>query len=333
MRINNLTIVDGSYFLHRSLKVPEIYDLVHDGIRTGGVFQFLRLLSFELKDRGGLPLVVFDGGLSKRRLDVYPNYKRSEDKKDTAGKYESGVMSDSEKEEYEQSVEYLETYRFSRKYLIDLLGKLGIPTVIIKDVEGDDIIAVASRMDIVSKSVILTDDKDLIQLVNDNVELYRPMMKQSWDIDKLKEEFVSPHHYMMIKAIMGDGSDNIPQICKGVGIAKAKVLADEYYNNRGFIGIEEFLSNNMRYKWVQNLANTDYKTNLTNNIKLVDLISEDLPDKDLIESEVVKSIESSLSVKPSDIMISMELSKLGITEVDVAELVRIINMSRYNVSK
>ena len=331
MKIKKLAIVDGSYFLHRSLKVPEIYELMFNGVRTGGIFQFLRLLCYELKDQGGLPLVVFDGGLSPKRLEVYPNYKRSEDKLEDAKKFENNELTKEQKKIYEEGMEYLETYRYSRKVIIDILNKLGVPVVIMNQVEGDDIIAVASRMKEVGESVILTDDKDLIQLATPTTKIYRPMRKEEWTYDRLVEEFISPDHYMFIKAVVGDGSDNIPQVCKGVGGAKAKILADIYYSpNGGFEGIAKYLEDNKRYKWVQNLLNTDYVNNITRNLELVNLLGN-IYDSDNIKRNILELISNSLEVNCKDVDIIMTLAQLAITEVDVHELIRIIKMSRYNV--
>ena len=146
MRIGKLAIIDGSYFLHRSLRVPEIYNLHHEGTRTGGVLQFLRSITMELSKLGAYPIVVFDGGLSERRLGVYPNYKRNLDRASERERYEShkDEMTPEEIDEYEASQEYLDTYRFSRTNLIEILNKLSIPVFYLGGVEGDDLLSAIS---------------------------------------------------------------------------------------------------------------------------------------------------------------------------------------------
>ena len=71
-----ILIVDGSFLLHRVLSVPDIFALKNTkGVKTGGVYQFLRSLQREIINDGDYyPVVCFDKGLSKRRTDIDKNY-------------------------------------------------------------------------------------------------------------------------------------------------------------------------------------------------------------------------------------------------------------------
>ena len=76
---NKVLIIDGSYMIHRSLHIPEVFELkCSSGERTGGIFGFLRTLSSELRICGDyFPVVCFDEGLAPRRLAADPNYKKA----------------------------------------------------------------------------------------------------------------------------------------------------------------------------------------------------------------------------------------------------------------
>lgn len=326
MVINKLCIIDGSYFLHRSLKTPDIYDLTFNGVRTGGIFQFLRILTFNLDNLGAYPIVMFDGGLSKRRLEIHPDYKRSVQKQEERTRYEKGEMTQSEIEEYESSVEYLNTYRFSRSVITDILKKLGIPTMMEYGTEGDDLIAVATKL--AKNSIILTDDKDMIQLVSSKVTVKRPMTGQLWDEKELRSKgYRDGEHYMLTKAIVGDGSDNIPQLCKGVGEKKAVVLADNIMNNT----LSQFLADNGKYKYVKDLLDTDYINNLQRNISMVNLLGQ-IDNEEFISQVMMSALRTSYdSIIDVDGAMSILMS-YGIKEVDVPELVRMVQMSKYNIS-
>ena len=269
---------------------------------------------------------MFDGGLSKRRLEIHPDYKRSVQKQEERTRYEKGEMTQSEIEEYESSVEYLNTYRFSRSVITDILKKLGIPTMMEYGTEGDDLIAVATKL--AKNSIILTDDKDMIQLVSSKVTVKRPMTGQLWDEKELRSKgYRDGEHYMLTKAIVGDGSDNIPQLCKGVGEKKAVVLADNIMNNT----LSQFLADNGKYKYVKDLLDTDYINNLQRNISMVNLLGQ-IDNEEFISQVMMSALRTSYdSIIDVDGAMSILMS-YGIKEVDVPELVRMVQMSKYNIS-
>lgn len=335
LKINKLAAIDGSYFLHRSLRVPEIYELQYEGIRTGGVLQFLRSITMELNKLGAYPVVVFDGGLSPRRLEAFPNYKRTEDRAKDAKRYEEdqSSMTDQEIEEYEGSLEYLDTYRFSRNMLIKILRYISIPVLYLGGVEGDDLLSALSRSDISNETTILTEDRDMIQLVTPDTKIIRPIQGQVVTYDDLLKEYDSPRHFMEVKAIVGDGSDNVPQLCKGVGHAKALVLAREYLAN-GYQGVSDYLAANMRYKWVQKFSATDYKTQWDINRELVDLLRD--PDELIstnpsIMTIIESTIRESVSNSPQPMLAQSALAEYKINEVDMNELVSIAQLGKFHV--
>ena len=104
--------------------------------------------------------------------------------------------------------------------IIQYLKTLPVKTCSIDKVEADDIIAYFSRVipkDPLDKVFIVSSDKDFIQLVNENVIVYRPMEKEYYTeqtvIDKYK---MSPKNFILHKTLLGDNSDKIKGV-KGLG--------------------------------------------------------------------------------------------------------------------
>ena len=77
----------------------------------------------------------------------------------------------------------------------------------------------------VKKCTIVSSDKDFLQLVDDTVEIYAPVKKKSFTTANIKEELkVLPENYNVVKALLGDNSDNLQGV-KGLGI---KTLISEF---------------------------------------------------------------------------------------------------------
>jgi len=110
-------------------------------------------------------------------------------------------------------------------YVEPLTVAIGVPVVRVEGVEADDVIAtLAGRgRDAGLEVVIVSGDKDLMQLVGDGVSMVDTMKGRVWDPAAVEEKFgVPPQGVGEVLAIMGDSSDNIPGV-KGIG---AKGAAD-----------------------------------------------------------------------------------------------------------
>jgi 5'-3' exonuclease len=102
----------------------------------------------------------------------------------------------------------------------DYLDCLPLQQISMEKLEADDIIAYlakeASRTN--KKVTIVSSDKDFLQLINKNIEVYAPVKKKTFTIDNIKEEIqVLPENYNIVKALLGDNSDGLKGI-KGLGI-------------------------------------------------------------------------------------------------------------------
>ena len=124
----------------------------------------------------------------------------------------------------------------------ELVKAMGINYYEIDNYEADDIIGTFAEKCNNNKdfdAVIISSDKDLLQLITDEVEV--KLLKTSGSIRMTREEFINtygiePKRMVDLKALMGDASDNIPGV-KGIGEKTAISLLKEYgtlenlYNN------------------------------------------------------------------------------------------------------
>ena len=200
-RLNKVLIIDGSYMIHRALKVQELWDLKakSTGLRTGGIFGFLRSLNYEFKGYDYYPVVTWDSGLAQRRVEVYDKYKKHHlrtadrllhqcsNEADLSIKLEETFQDESTLNEVIRSVrdtlsagrietmnkldedDYRAQYRRQRDILITILHALGVPSIKINGWEGDDLMVLLTRLS--KESIVMTDDKDLIQLISPDVQI------------------------------------------------------------------------------------------------------------------------------------------------------------------
>ena len=292
---NRALIFDGSHALHRNLSVPNNWDMkTSTGIRTGGIFGVLRTIVKELKDYNYYPIVVFDGGLSKRRLDIYPNYKRTLDKQQ---------LNESVEEKTEEQLideEFRREYNSQRETLKQLLPLFNIPVICLDGWEGDDIIYVLTKL--CKDSIVVSDDKDLLQLIRDDetgrCRVRRAMREEFWDLNHLKENNVDIKEYISCKSIVGDGSDNIPSACYQVGEKTAPGLYQLYesvkLNNLNFPSTEEELNNVCKKL---NLPKRKAYINFNENQFLTNLLLTDLSlvDNDITQ-DIIDSVNNTLQV-------------------------------------
>ena len=109
--------------------------------------------------------------------------------------------------------------------------KMGVPVFAVPGFEADDVIGTLAGQS-AGEAVIITGDRDLMQLVNDHVNLYMPQKGLSdgvlIDGEKVKEKLgVRPDQVVDYKALVGDSSDNYPGI-NGIGPKTAVSLLEEY---------------------------------------------------------------------------------------------------------
>lgn len=208
-RNDHILIIDAMNTLIRSFSLLKAMN--PSGSHVGGLVGFLRSLGYVTRifDPTRV-IVVWDGkGGSGNRKNIDPNYKAQ---RATARITHWGLY-DTKEEETEALIGQL--YRVQ-----DYLECLPVHQLGIEKLEADDIIAhLAKKASSAGKKVtIVSSDKDFLQLIDKYVEVYAPVKKKTVTIDNVIEEIqVHPSNYNIVKALLGDNSDNLRGI-KGLGI-------------------------------------------------------------------------------------------------------------------
>lgn len=115
---------------------------------------------------------------------------------------------------------------------IDLIQQMGFTVAKVEGYEADDIIASYAKAyaNLGAKVKIITSDKDLFQLVNENISIYNPLKQDEVTTEDCIKKFgVGFERCLMAQAIIGDTSDNVPGI-KGIGVKGAAELITQYGN-------------------------------------------------------------------------------------------------------
>jgi len=195
----NTLIVDGPYLAHRSYQAP--YKLTtSDGKDATMIHSFIRSLnSFYKKFKPDRVIIAWEShGTPSWRKELIKSYKGTRNKVDNQ-------------------------YLYQLKDLQKLLALLEIEQFRAPCNEADDVMARLSisvnDLHIKYPLIIFTKDKDIMQLVGPECQIYDG--KTMYDIKKVEEKFfVKPEQIPDLLAIAGDKSDNIEGI-KGVGFKRA----------------------------------------------------------------------------------------------------------------
>ena len=333
MNIKKALIIDASYQIHRSLAVEQVYEFMDSkGRRTGAIYQYLRIVMAALRQFPGYyPISCFDKGRSPRRLNIYPNYKHELDNRT---QLENAKTNPELMAQLEQSMEYVDTYHSQREAIVEILRALGLPALIFEGWEGDDLQYITSRL--VDESIIMTDDKDLIQLLAPNIRIWRPIREELIDYTTYQSEHHDPQmrKFVMVKAICGDGSDNIPGCAKGVGGKSAEFIADQMVTNPQ--GWQDVVANH-KLKRIRSFFNEQYDKDgrrlpdpidqFKLNMELVDL------SKVVIDNTIQNQVVNELTnIKiPNFFKVASLLGSYEIKSIDVNELVRIVTAMTHDL--
>ena len=204
--MNKVVIVDGNSLINRAyFALPPL--IASDGKIYNAVYGFVNILTKLIIENKPTHLVVaFDAGKKTFRNDLYSDYKGTR----------KGMP-----EELASQLPVLK----------DLLTKMNIKIVEKLGIEADDIIGTLSKR-FTLPCVILTGDKDCLQLIDNKTEVW--LTKHgitdvvSLNERQLKEEMhLTPNQVIELKGLMGDASDNIPGVT-GVGQKTALSLIEKY---------------------------------------------------------------------------------------------------------
>ena len=208
-RPGRVYLIDGSGYIFRAYHaLPPLSR--SDGTPTGAVAGFCNML-VKLMDEvvgsgdAGHLAVVFDKGRTSFRNDIYPDYKanRPPAPEDLVSQF--GLIREA-------------TRAFN------------VACIEIESFEADDVIATYARIarEAGFEVVIVSSDKDMMQLVGDGVSMLDPIRSRPIGAAEVGEKFgVGPDKVIEVQALAGDPTDNVPGV-PGIGIKTAAELINTY---------------------------------------------------------------------------------------------------------
>ena len=202
-------LIDGLNLFFRNFAMMK--NVNQDGAHVGGLGGFIRSLNYLVNHIQPTSVyVVFDGaGSSVNRKNLLPEYKSGRN----LVRITNWDVFDSLEDEHDAKFNQIVR-------LVHYLKCLPVKTISIDKVEADDIIACLS--DIMpskynSKVFIVSNDKDFVQLVNNDVTLYRPSEKEFYTKQTVKNHFgILVENFILYKTLLGDQSDKVEGV-KGLG--------------------------------------------------------------------------------------------------------------------
>jgi DNA polymerase-1 len=188
-----LYLIDGSSYIFRAF-----YAIGHlsnsKGLPTNATYGFTQMLLKVLKDyRPDYLIVVFDSKAPTFRSQVYQQYKANRP-----------AMPEGLVPQIPYIKKIMQAYR--------------IATLEIEGYEADDVIGtLAKKLESEADVVIITGDKDILQLVSDRTEVYDTMKEKRFKVDQVIQRFgVPPEQVVEVMGLSGDSIDNIPGV-PGIG--------------------------------------------------------------------------------------------------------------------
>ncbi|MDP2268489.1 MAG: DNA polymerase I, partial [Deltaproteobacteria bacterium] len=202
---STLILVDGSNYVFRAFYA--IRDLTNSkGFPTNAIYGFTTMLMKLRRDYDSQYLaVVFDLQGPTFRHEAYEDYKANR-----------------------KAIPEALIPQFP--CIKDVIRGFSIPILEQQGIEADDIIGTLARRYAGEgmKVIIVSGDKDMMQLVTDDVAMVDTMKDKTYDAAAVKERFgVGPEKVVEILGLMGDASDNIPGV-PGIGPKGALALIEEY---------------------------------------------------------------------------------------------------------
>ena len=199
---DRVLIVDGLNTFIRSFAVNPA--LNEDGLHVGGMMGFLKSVRYTSDIlKPSRVIIVFDGkNGSGRRQKIYPEYKGTRKVKRRLNRnVDWGTAPQDEQQSMKQQM----------GRLIEYLEQLPLTLICVDGIEADDTMAYISQQLLPKSDIMLmSTDKDFLQLVDDRVKVWSPTKKKLYTKQVIQEEFGLPSRNMLTYRILdGDKSDNI----------------------------------------------------------------------------------------------------------------------------
>ena len=236
----HICLVDGSTYIFRAYHALPPLTRKSDGFPVGAISGFCNMLDKlvrEEKEKKGIThlLVVFDASGKTFRNDIYPEYKANRS---------------------EAPEDLIPQFPVIRK----ATSAFNIPFVELLGYEADDLIAsyVEEAQKHNMKVTIVSSDKDLMQLVSDNVSMLDTMKGRVFKKEDVFDKFgVYPEKVIDVQSLAGDSVDNIPGI-PGIGIKTAALLINEYGDLDGLFENSEKIKQKKRRENIIEFENQAY---------------------------------------------------------------------------
>lgn len=212
-RDSRVLIIDGLNTFIRSWTTNPTMN--EDGDHTGGVIGSLKSIGYQIREFNPTRCIVtFDGkDGSQSRKKIHEGYKAGREKNRFRVNRQYQGMLTEEEERLSMKQQFI--------WLNDVLDYLPVQTMIYDGIEADDTIAYLTKhvqSDLNNEVVIVSTDKDFLQLVSDKVKVFSPTKKKLYDRQMVFDEFgIWPENLLLYRTLDGDKSDNIPGI-RGCGI-------------------------------------------------------------------------------------------------------------------
>ena len=266
----HLFLIDGSGYIFRAYYALPPLTRKSDGLPVGAVSGFCNMLySFLEKARAGNSIdtpshlaVIFDSARKNFRNDIYKEYKgnRSDAPEDLIPQFD---------------------------YIRKAVKAFNLPSIELQNYEADDLIAtykVQAKKEKI-KLTIVSSDKDLMQLVDQDTYMLDTMKDKHIGINEVKEKFgVPPEKVIDVQSLAGDSVDNIPGV-PGIGIKTAAELINQFGSLDELLKKAETIKQPKRRQ-----ALLDNKSNALISRELVTL-KNDVPVKETINDFILKPFD------------------------------------------
>lgn len=228
-----ICLIDGSGYIFRAFYgLPPLTS--PEGIPVNAVYGFTNMfLKLTTKIPCDYCLVLFDAKRQNFRNEIFSEYKGT--RKDTP----------------EELIPQFPIIR-------EAVNVLNINHLEMEGYEADDLIATYAKQALEKglEVVIVSGDKDLMQLIRTGVEFYDPMKDKFFTPEDVKEKFgVYPDKVVDVQALSGDSIDNVPGVA-GIGPKTAAQLVEEYGSLEGILEhVHEIKQEKRRQTLIDNAEN------------------------------------------------------------------------------
>lgn len=268
--MSKLVLIDGNAILHRAYHaLPPMSN--RRGEPTNAIYGFVSMLLRIIQDLKPTHIVVcFDREEPTFRRKLFNKYQTQ--RKPT----EDNLSSQFTKARAVTKAFHIPSYDLAGYEADDLIGTIAEKSIRAGGHESistikTQVLTPLNSSTQVDEVVIVTGDRDQLQLVNEKVKVYMPITglanaKMMSDIDVVEKMGVPPSQIIDYKALVGDPSDNYPGV-NGIGPKTAVGLLSKYKSKDGIYENLEEINPNVREKLKKNKGNADLSYKLATIVK------------------------------------------------------------------